>query len=328
MRVLFGFILFFSLSPIWAHEGEDHGSGPVLSSSASFSGASENGNPLSIDFKLRSGYSYGSYFSAIPSLSSYFGDEALNLNLNYEFQFRQYSSEVESEYEDRDFNNHLGAGITKMISDNLSFTINGAYELSQAVRIARLINDYTSTTVNSNLAYKFTNNWAVGAGYMYGIRLFPNGTYLIPSSTPSGAGEPIVPNEPTATNSPVTIEGITDNKNEVVMSASGDLGAQTLNLETKYIVNNSDLTTRRYNAQAFKAALARMLWSRIFAQISYSIENRIFSDRSDNINIAQLGLQKELSARMSITGLARNNQTTATKSGSIWEGYAQLQYAF
>lgn len=328
MRVLLGFILFFNLTYTWAHEGESHGSSPVFSSSASLGGSIENDSPLSVNFKLRSGHAFGSYFSVIPSLNSYFGDETLNLNLNYEFQLRQFSSEVESEYEDRDFNNHVGAGITKMISDKLSFSLAGAYETSQAVRIARLINDYNFTSVNSNLSYKLENEWSLGAGYQYALRQFPNGTYLIPSSSPSGAGEPIVPNEPASTNSPVTVEGITDNKNEFILSAAGDLGAQTVNLETKYIVNNSDLATRRYSAQAFRAALTKMLWARIFAQASYTIENRIFSDRADNINTAELALQKELSAKMSIAGLARNNQTTNTESGSIWEGYAQLQYAF
>ena len=179
-------LLFFNLTIAWAHEGESHGSSPVSSSSTSFGGSSENDSPLSVNFKLRSGYSYGSYFSAIPSLNSYFGDETLNLNLNYEFQMRQFSSEVESEYEDRDFNNHASARITKMISDKLSFSLNGVYETSQAVRIARLINDYNSTSVSSNLSYELENEWSLSAGYLYALRQFPNGTYLIPSSSPSG----------------------------------------------------------------------------------------------------------------------------------------------
>ena len=75
-------------------------------------------------------------------------------------------------------------------------------------------------------------------------------------------------------------------------------------------------------------AMERMLFARIFAQISYAIENRSFSDRVDKINSAEFGLQKELSARMTVLGLARNIQLISEESTSNWEGYAQLQYVF
>ncbi len=70
-----------------------------------------------------------------------------------------------------------------------------------------------------------------------------------------------------------------------------------------------------------------MLFARIYAQLSYAVENRTFSERADKINSTEIGLQKELSARMTVLGLARNTQLTSEESTSIWEGYAQLQYS-
>lgn len=326
LLVIFLFCI-FQIQTAQAHSGHSHSSAPATSSISKF-GTSDNESPLSINFKLRSGQEFGQYVGALPSVNSFFGNEEISLNLNYEFQFRQFSSDQQSEYEDRDFNNHFAARIKKSVSEALDFSMAGEYETSQAARIARMINDYNYTVVTSNLMYKFANEWSLTAGYLYGIRQFPNGTYTIPSGSWSGTGEPIVPGEQVSSNESITIEGTTDNLNEMILSTTGELGNQTLSLETKYILNNSDLASRKYNSQAFKIGLEKMLWSRIFAQVSYALENRVFADRSDRIDVAELGLQKELSARMSISGIARNNQIESIESNSYWEGYAQLQYAF
>ena len=329
MRYLLSLFLFciFQSHIAQAHGGHSHTSAPATSSVSKFA-ITDGESPLSLNFKIRTGQEFGQYMGALPSLNSFFGNEEIGLNLNYEFQFRQFSSDKQSEYEDRDFNNHFVARIKKSVSETLDFSITGEYETSQAARLARMINDYNYTVVTSNLMYKFSNEWSLTADYLYGIRQFPNGTYSIPSGSPSGAGEPIVPVKQISANDSITIEGTTDNLNEMVLSTAGELGNQTINLETKAILNNSDLASRKYNAQAFKIGLEKMLWSRIFAQVSYALENRVFSDRSDRIDIAELGLQKELSARMSISGIARSNQIVSVENTSNWEGYAQLQYAF
>ena len=310
-----------------AHGGHTHSSAPATSSILKL-GITDSESPMSINFKLRSGQEFGQYVGALPSVNSFFGNEEISLNLNYEFQFRQFNSDRQSEYEDRDFNNHFAARIKKSVSEGMDFTVTGEYETSQAARIARMINDYNYTAITTNLVYKFANEWSLTAGYLYGIRQFPNGTYTIPSGSPSGVGEPIVPGAQAASNESITLSGTTDNLNEMVLSTAGELGNQTLNLESKYILNNSDLASRKYNGQAFKIGLEKMFWSRILAQVSYTLENRVFSDRSDRIDIAELGLQKELSARLSVSGTARSNQIASVENSSYWEGYAQLQYAF
>ena len=330
--------LFFILSTLFinftvsAHGGHEHSSAPSGTSKAKFAGASDNENPFAIGVSIRSGYEFGSYVGVLPTISSFFGGDELGLNLNYEFLARQFNDAKQTEsvpgYEDRDFNNHFTAQLKKSISEKLNLNITGEYELNQAVKIARSINDYSYYAVNSNLIYKLENEWSLTAGFLYGMRQYPNGTYLVPSSSPSGAGEPIVPNQQTTSNEPITLAGVTDNINEVTMLAAGDVGTQTLGLEGKYIINNSDISTRRYNGQALKAKLEKMLIARIFAQISFAFENRTFSDRSDKINTTELGLQKELSARVSVLGIARNTQLISEESSSLWEGYAQLQYVF
>ena len=329
MKYILSLFLFclFQNQKAQAHSGHSHTAAPVATSISKF-GAIESESPMSIGFKLHSGQEFGQYVGALPSINSFFGNDEISLNLNYELQVRQFSSDKQSKYEDRDFNNHFAARIKKSVSEALVFSMIGEYETSQATRIARMINDYNYTVVTSNLMYKFVNEWSLTAGYVYGLRQFPNGTYTIPSSSRSGAGEPIVPGQQVSTNQSITVEGTTDNLNEMVLASAGELGDQTINLETKYILNNSDLASRKYNAQAFKIGLEKMLWSRVFAQVSYGIENRAFSDRSDSLNVAEVGLQKELSARMSISGVARSNQIVSVESSSYWEGYAQLQYAF
>lgn len=332
MKSFFAILISIFSTIVLAHGGHGHSSSPSGTSRTKFSTSSDAENPFSINFKLRSGYEYGSYLGAMPSINSFFGNDELSINLNYEFQMRQFSasqqSVQQSDYQDQDYNNHFSALVKKTISEKLNFAVTGEYETSQAVRLARMINDYTYSAVNSNLSYKFDNEWTATGNYLFGVRQFPNGTYLTPTSSPSGIGEPIVPNEQAIATEPVTLSGVLDNQNEVSLSYGGYLGEQTLNFEGKYILNNSDLASRKYNAQAFKIAVEKMLFARIFAQASYSIENRIFLDRSDKINVTELGLQKELSARMSILGLARNTQLTSEESSSLWEGYAQLQYAF
>lgn len=322
----------FSYSYLLAHVGHSHSSVPAASSNKNFTSAIDGESPLSINFKMRSGYEYGQFIGALPSLNSYFGNDEVHLNLNYEFRFREFLTEEtsgqQSQYEDRDFNNYFSARIKKSLSSKLDFTITGEYETNQAVRIARMINDYNYTAVNSNLSYKMQNEWIVAANYLFGLRQFPNGTYLIPSGSSSGIGEPITPGEQISANEPITIEGVADNQNEMTLSASGELGRQTVTFEGRSILNNSDLTSRRYNAQAFRMALEKMLWNRVFGQVYYATENRIFSDRTDQIATAGIGLQKDLSARLSILGSARNNQAESVKNTSWWEGYAQLQYAF
>lgn len=329
MRLSFLLLLIFlvSGSNAYSHGGHAH-SAPANTSRTKFGSSSESESPLSLSFKVRSGYEFGSFVGALPSVNSYFGNEEVSLNLNYEFQARQFDSSQPSEYEDRDYNNHFTALAKKTVSDKLNFSLTGEYEVSQAVRIARMINDFNYTALNSNLSYKLENEWTVTGGYLFSMRKYPNGTYLTPSSSPSGVGEPIVPNDQPSATEPITLEGITDNLNEVSLALGGDLGSQTLNLEGKAIINNSDLATRKYNAQALKAGIEKMLFSRIFGQVSYAIESRAFADRTDRIDTLELGLQKDLSARMSVFGIARSTQTVSEENASFWEGYAQLQYAF
>lgn len=328
-------IIIFTMSwpsYLQAHEGHSHSDSPVASSSSRFAGSVGSESPLSVNFKLRSGYEFGQYIGALPSLNSYFGNEDVSLNLNYEFQFREFGSEKkpgqESDYQDRDFTNRFSAKAQKSLSAKLDFSITGEYDTSQAVRIARMINDYNHTAVNSNLVYKFEHDWSLAANYIFGLRQFPNGTYLIPSSSPTGIGEPIIPGEQLMANTEVTAVGIADNQNELGLSTTGELGDQTVRLEGKSILNNSDLASRKYSATAFRLALEKMLWSRIFAQASYALENRAFLNRTDNIGTAEIGLQKDLSARLTILGTIRNIQAESIETTSWMEGYAQLQYAF
>ncbi len=319
-------------SILQAHEGHTHAASPTASSSTKFSGSINGEDPLSVNFKLRSGYEFGQYVGAIPSLNSYFGDEELNLNLNYEFQFREFATAKttvqKQSLEDRDLANRFSAKAQKSITNKLSFSITGEYDTSQAVRLARMINDYNSTSVRSNLTYNFNSDWNLAANYVFSLRQYPNGTYLIPSSSPKGIGEPIIPGEQLPAKTEVTVLGITDQQNEAALSLAGELGEQTLILEGKAILNNSDLDTRVYNAGAFKLGFEKMLWSRIYAQTSFSLESRTFSNRTDHINTMEFGLQKDLSARLSILGTLRNNQTESVKTTSWMEGYAQLQYGF
>ena len=319
-------------SYLQAHEGHVHSDSPSASSSTKFTGSIDSESPLSVSFKLRSGYEFGQYIGAIPTLNSYFGDEELNLNLNYEFQFREFSTAKttgqSASLDDRDFTNRLSAKVLKSISTNLDFSITGEFSTSEAVRLARMINDYNYTSARTNLTYTFNSDWNLAANYLFSLRKFPNGTYLIPSSSPTGVGEPIIPGEQLPATTEVTVLGIADQQNEIALSLVAELGEQTLVLEGKSILNNSDLASREYKAAAFKLGLEKMLWSQIFAQASYSLESRTFSDRTDNIAATEIGLQKDLSARLTILGTFRNNQTESIKTTSWMEGYAQLQYAF
>ncbi len=323
------FILVFCLhSIVSAHVGHGHGAAPVASSTTKLGGEASADNPLSISFKIRAGNEFGEYYSTHPGLGAYFGNDEVNLNINYEFQLRQFSSGPQSEYADRDYKNFLNTTVKKTLSPEITFSLAGDYEKNQAVQLARMINDYDFIGVRTSLAYKMKNEWTFNINYLMSSRQYPNGTYLVPSSAPSGAGEPITPGQANPANEAISPQGVTDNQNEAAMSIGGDIGSQTMNFEGRYVVNDSDLTSRRYNSQVLRVALEKMLWSRIFVQLSYSIENRVFSERSDKINITEFGLQKELSARVSIAGILRNYQTEAASSSSTSEGYAQLQYAF
>lgn len=323
------FILVFCLhSIVSAHVGHSHGSAPVTSSTTKLGGEASAENPLSVSFKIRAGNEFGEYYSAQPGLNGFFGNDEVNLNVNYEFQLRQFSSSPQSEYADRDYKNLFNTTVKKTLSPEVTFSLAADYEKNQAVQLARMINDYDFIGVRSGAAYKMKNEWTFNVNYLMSSRQYPNGTYLMPSSAPSGAGEPITPGQVNPANEAITLQGVTDNQNEAALSIGGDIGSQTLNFEGRYVVNDSDLTSRRYNSQVLKIALEKMLWSRIFAQLSYSIENRIFSERSDKIDVTEFGLQKELSARVSIAGILRNSQLETAESSSTSEGYAQLQYAF
>lgn len=323
--------LFFS-SKVMAHGGEVHTSAPASSSLTNLTFLSNSESPFSIGFKLRSGYEYGGYIGASPIVSSYFGNDELSLNINYEFQLRQFNSEVQanqtSEYQDQDYNNLFSAQIKKTISEKMNFYLSGEYGLKQAVRLARMINDYNYYALSSSLAYQLENKWFLTGGYLYGIRQFPNGTYTVPSGSPTGVGEPISPSEQPSASKEVTLSGVTDNSTALTLTYGGELGQQVLNLEGKFITNNSDLNLRQYNGQSIKLAIEKMLFARVYTQLSYGIENRVFSARVDKINRTEVSLQKELSARMTLLGLARNTQLISKESTSTWEGYAQLQYAF
>ncbi len=323
------FIFVFCLhSIVSAHVGHSHGAAPAATSTIKLGGEASAENPLSISFKIRAGNEFGEYYSAHPGLSSYFGNDEINLNLNYEFQLRQFSSSPQSEYADRDYKNLFNATVKKNLSPEITFSLAGDYEKNQAVQLARMINDYDFIGVRSGAAYKMKNEWTFNINYLMSSRQYPNGTYLVPSSAPSGAGESITPGQVNPANEAITLQGVTDNQNEAALSIGGDIGSQTINFEGRYVVNDSDLSSRRYNSQVLKVALEKMLWSRIFAQLSYSVENRIFSERSEKINFTEFGLQKELSARVSIAGILRNSQLETAESSATSEGYAQLQYAF
>lgn len=325
---LTGMSLFASFAA-YAHGGESHGSSPVASSSSKFGNTVENEKPLAVGFKFRSGYEFGQFTGALPSLNSYVGNDEVNLNMNYEFQIRQFNSDQASELPDRDYNNHLTGRAKKVLSDSVDFSLTGEYEKREASRLSRMINDYDYTGVNSGLTYKLKNDWSVTGAVATSSRHYPNGTYLIPSSSPTGAGEPIIPGSVTPATSEITLKGVTDTQNEMSVSLGGELGSQTVSFEGRYIANDSDLATRKYNSQALKLAFEKMLWSRILAQVSYSIENRNFSESIGKISTTELGLQKELSARTTLSALARNNENESVSiRTSSWEGYAQLQYVF
>ena len=329
MKIIITALLYVLASSFaYAHNGESHGSSPSASSSSKFGNSVEGESPLSMGVKLRSGFEYGPFTGVLPNLNSYLGSEEINLTLNYEFQVRQFSSELASDFPDRDFNNHLSASSKKILSESLVFALTGEYEKRQAVRISRMINDYNYAAVNPSLNYKLNAEWTVVGALTFSSRQFPNGTYLLPSSSPTGAGEPIVPGTTTPATGEVTLVGVTDNQNEAVLSINGDFGGQSLNLESKFISNDSDLNTRKYSGQSLKLAVEKLLWSRILAQISYGVESRDFSDHVDRISTTELGLQKEMSARMSISALFRNNEIAGAIDSSTGEGYAQLQYVF
>jgi hypothetical protein len=332
MKILYIILFTVFSSKVMAHGGEVHSSAPSSSSLTKSNFSSNSESPFSVGFKLRSGYEYGVYVGALPSVNSYFGSDELNLNLNYEFQLRQFNSESQvnqsSEYQDQDYNNRFSAQVKKTISEKMNFYLGGEYGLNQAVRLARMINDYNYYALNSSLTYQLQNEWSLAAGYLYGVRQFPNGTYTVPTGSSTGIGEPISPTEQPSAGQEVTLSGVTDNSTAMTISYGGELGQQILNFEGKYTINNSDLNSRKYNGQSIKLAMEKMLFARIYAQLSYAIENRVFSERVDKINSTEIGLQKELSARMTVLGLARNTQLTSQESISTWEGYAQLQYAF
>lgn len=333
MKSIITTLLLLSGVTVFGHGGEVHTSAPSNTSRSDFGSSSGAESPFSMGFKLRSGYEYGSYLSALPSINSFFGSDELSLNMNYEFQIRNFnesnqSTSQASDYQDQDYNNRFVARVKKSISEKLDFNFVGAYVLNQAVRVARMINDYNYYSLNSNLAYKLENEWSLTAGYLFGVRQFPNGTYLVPTSSPSGVGEPISPTEQPTASDPITLSGVMDNSNEMSLAYGGELGEQTISFQGKYIINNSDVNTRKYNAQIVNISVERFLFARILAQLSYSLENRAFTDRVDKINTADFSIQKDLSARMTILGLARNMQLVSEESSSNWEGYAQLQYAF
>lgn len=315
-------------SIVSAHVGHGHGAAPVASSTTKLGGEASAENPLSISFKMRAGNEFGEYYSAHPGLSAYFGNDEVNLNTTYEFQLRQFSSSPQSEYADRDYKNLFNATVKKSLSPEVTFSLAGDYEKNQAVQLARMINDYDFIGIRSSVAYKMKSEWTFNVNYLMSSRHYPNGTYLVPSSAPSGAGEPIIPGQTNSPNEAVSLQGVTDNQNEAALSIGGDIGSQTVNFEGRYVVNDSDLTSRRYNSQVLKVALEKMLWSRIFAQLSFSSENRVFSERSEKIDVTEFGLQKELSARISVSGVLRTSQTETADSSSTSEAYAQLQYAF
>jgi hypothetical protein len=191
-----------------------------------------------------------------------------------------------------------------------------------------MINDFNYYAVNPKLTYQLKNDWQLVAGFSYGIRHFPNGTYVVPSGLRTGIGEPISPEEQPSQNSEITLTGVTDNPNEITLSYGGELGEQSLGIESKYIINNSDLGSRKYNGQSLKLSVEKMLVARIFAQLAYSFENRNFTERTDKIDNIELSLERELSARMTVAGLARNTKVSSEINTSNWEGYAQLQYTF
>ena len=331
-QIIFALLLFISLISD-AHEGHSHAATPTATSRSSFKSSIDSESPFAPTLKLRSGYEFGQFAGILPGFNTFFGNEDVSLNLNYEFQYREFSTsqnaQPQTNYADRDFNNHVSLQVKKSLSDLFDFTTSADYETSQALRLARSINDFQYYSVNPNLIYKLTDDWQLTAGYIFSQRLYPNGTYLIPSIAPTGAGEPIDPNsEPITTKSPITSEGITDIQNQALMNLSGNLNELLLQFEVKFLTNESDLESRIYNAQGAKIALEKRLWNRLFGQASYSSETRKFAERTDQTHITELGLQQELSARLSISGVARMNQLQTLQSTSYTEGYAQVQYVF
>lgn len=316
-----------------AHEGHSHSSAPTASARSSFKNSIESESPFSPTLKLRSGYEFGTFASFLPGFNTFLGHDEISLNLNYEFQFREFNtnqnSQQESSFSDRDFDHHAAAQIKKTLSDNLDFSTTAEYETSEATRLARSINDFYYISINPNLIYKLSEDWHLTGGYTFNQRHYPNGTYLVPLPSPTGAGEPIDPNQdPITTITPITREGISDVQNQIMLSIDGNLNDTTLHFEGKSLTNNSDLQSREYNALGAKLALERLLLGRLFGQLSYAFENRIFSERTDQVHITELGLQQELSARLSLSGIMRSNQLKTITSTSYVEGYAQVQYAF
>lgn len=87
--------IFFSLK-VFAHGGHTHSSTPTSTSRTKIGAIGDSESPFSVGFKLRSGYEYGAYIGAMPSLNSFFGGDELSLNLNYEFQLRQFNTESQT----------------------------------------------------------------------------------------------------------------------------------------------------------------------------------------------------------------------------------------
>ncbi len=333
VKAIFIFLMLLLSTSAQAHEGHTHSS-PTAASHTKLGSGSTNSSPLSVGIKLRSGYEFGSYLSGMPSLSTFLGSDELSLTLAYEFQFKEYTAanqQTNSDYSDRVFNNQLSTLINRKVSDDFALSISFGYEQNEAVRLERALNDSNYTSVNPNISYMFEGGPQVIGGYLFGYRKFPNGTYTTPPTTPSGIGEPINPIPQNSTPaSAITTAGIADIRNEFNLILSGELGEQTLSLEGRYLTHNSDVSTREYKGQSLKLSTERMLGATgLFGQAAYAIENRQFSDTDTKIQTTEIGLQKELSARLSISGLATFNTTnTALVSNSWSETYAQLQYAF
>lgn len=123
----------FSLK-VFAHGGEVHSSAPASSSLTKSSFSNNSETPFSVGFKIRSGYEYGAYVGALPSVNSFLGDDELNLNLNYEFQLRQFAADSQtgqtSEYQDQDYNNRFSAQVKKSISEKMNYYLTGEYGLN------------------------------------------------------------------------------------------------------------------------------------------------------------------------------------------------------
>lgn len=329
-KIILCFLLNFTLIEKGvAHEGHSHGSTPSTRTSPnSLDLASSIQNPLTFSLKARVGAEDSQYYSYTPGLFSYFGDEQVSTSLSYEFRFRDYSSLSGPENKDYDNNHKVSAHFSKYLTEDYKFSALGEGEQNRANTALRAVNNYNNLTVSASLLKTFDTQSSGSLTYQYGTKSYPYGTYSIPLPHQTRIGESISPSEATPTADEATKQGVEDAEHDFAVAGSMSLGPRTVSVESRYILNFSNVKTRKFTGQAVKASIDSPLWKRATLFVSQGIESRSYENDKQEILISELNLLQEINPKLSAIGVARFNQVSQLTARNWWEGYAQLQIVF